>query len=87
MCHRRNIASCKATFQEFTISFLYLRKELKVSVSVIKCYRLAINLVSILSEMDIAANAARLPHLSLCYMECFICSCKDNPDPFVITLW
>ena len=52
----RNIAPCKATFQHLAEFYLYLQKELKLTVSAIKRYRLAHNHVFILTSMDIASD-------------------------------
>ena len=42
-CHGRNIAPCKATIQQLAEFFLYLYRELKLTVSTIKGYRSAFN--------------------------------------------
>ena len=53
---RGNVTSCSDTFQQLAEFFLYLRKELKLTVPAIKSCRSALNRVFVLCGMDIVSD-------------------------------
>ena len=55
-CHGQNLSPCKATVHQVVEFFLNLRRELKLLVPAVKSYHVALNLVSSLASVDLAAN-------------------------------
>ena len=55
-CHGQNISLCKATIPQITKFFLYLQRELKLSVLAVESYCATLNHVSSLAGKNLPAN-------------------------------
>ena len=86
-CCGQNISPCKATAQQIVEFFPYLQVELKLSASVVKSYCTALNHISSLAGVDLAANPIISRMFHSFERSCSSCEVKPPDWTLSLVLW